>query len=139
MNTNQMLDFIKPYFEKPVFEEWQPDKYYMKYIFKGTKASIRKLNAKKAKDAAKHFPSSYDAIVGTTNSLSDILDKMEVLLGGMPEWCEREASWGLKGYYNGIIGRGTKRVSMKSFFAGGYNIQRLHIRCRCTPLKEAAA
>lgn len=268
MNTAQMLDFIKPYFEKPVLEEWQPDEYYMKHVFRGTKASIRKLNATKAKEdeklraayedelslynepiariekfgrlpaairdlffhtiewnvktgirvrkelevikdaveeydygflymkeqdiyeyfevryvgnephwfikegkrddlmynhrgikhikdidsfigtmqdyfkakaAARNFPCEYDSIVETSYSLVNILDNMEKLLGGTPEWCEREASWGLKGYYNGIIGRGSKRVSMKSFLAGGHNIQRLHIRCRCTPLKEAAA
>lgn len=92
----------------------------------------------RAKKAAAGFPLAYDAIVYATNKLLEILDVMRKLLDGTPEWVEREASWGVGGHYNGIIGRGNKRVSMKSFLAGGYNIQRLHIRCKCTLLKEVA-
>lgn len=78
------------------------------------------------------------SVAQAAKKLTDLLEGMEAVLGGAPEACERGAQWGVGGYYNGVLVRGTKRVSFKSFYAGGYNIQRLHIRVRYTELKKAA-
>lgn len=78
------------------------------------------------------------SIAVAAKKLTALLEGMEAVLGGAPEACERGAQWGVGGYYNGVLVRGTKRVSFKSFYAGGYNIQRLHIRVRYTELKSAA-
>lgn len=56
-------------------------------------------------------------------------------MSGVPEGFEREVRWGVGGYYNGVLVRNGVRVSFKSFWAGGWNIQRAHIRVRLTELK----
>lgn len=68
-------------------------------------------------------------------SMADIANDLTEKLGGVPEGCETDAHWGVGGYFNAIIFRGEKRVSFKSFLAGGWNIQRLHIRAKATLLK----
>lgn len=67
--------------------------------------------------------------------LNEILDQMRRVLGNLPDSCECGAHWGAGGEFNGIIGYNEKRASFKSFLAGGWNIQRLHIRCRITLLQ----
>ncbi|MCQ2299979.1 MAG: hypothetical protein MJZ81_07650 [Bacteroidales bacterium] len=67
--------------------------------------------------------------------MKDIANDLTFKLEGVPEGCETDAHWGVGGYFNAIIFRGEKRVSFKSFLAGGWNIQRLHIRVRATLLK----
>lgn len=67
--------------------------------------------------------------------MADIANDLTSKLEGVPEGCETDAHWGVGGYFNAIIFRGEKRVSFKSFLAGGWNIQRLHIRVRATLLK----
>lgn len=68
--------------------------------------------------------------------LTEILDQMKRVLGNLPDMCECGAHWGVGGEFNGIIGYNEKRASFKSFLAGGWNIQRLHIRCKITLLKS---
>ena len=75
-------------------------------------------------------------MVDTIGGRGGIVDKMVQTLGGMPDYCSYDTDWGVGGYYNGIVGRGEKRASFKSFYAGGWNIQRLHIRFRVTLLKH---
>lgn len=59
-------------------------------------------------------------------------------MGGAPDGFELGARWGVGGYYNGVLVREGVRVSFKSFWAGGWNIQRAHIRVRLTELKARA-
>lgn len=65
-----------------------------------------------------------------------IVEGIEGVLGGMPENVEFDAHWGVGGHFNGIVSREGKRASFKSFLAGGWNIQKLHIRFRVTLLKN---
>lgn len=67
--------------------------------------------------------------------VADIVDSIRKVLGGEPEGCSFDADWGVGGHFNGIVERAGKRASFKSFFAGGWNIQRLHIRFKVTLLK----
>lgn len=93
----------------------------------------------KAKETLGKIGQPITAVIETVESLERTLSVIADKLGGLPDYCEAAAEWGAGDYYNGVIGRAGKRFSLKSFLAGGYNIQRLHLRCRCTPLKEAAA
>lgn len=65
-------------------------------------------------------------------------DAMKKVLGGIPDGFERLEGWGVGGKFNGIVWRGDKRASFKSFLAGGYNIQRLHMRTKVTLLKPTS-
>ncbi len=67
--------------------------------------------------------------------IKGVLADITRVLGGKVEECVMGANWGVGGEFNGIVSKGDKRASFKSFFAGGWNIQRLHIRCRVTLLK----
>ena len=71
----------------------------------------------------------------TLERLGEIVDAMVKVLGGMPDGFERGHEWGVGGQYNGIVSRQGKRAKFTSFYAGGWNIQRLHIRYRVTLLK----
>ena len=71
----------------------------------------------------------------TLTRLGEIVDAMVKVLGGMPDGFERGHEWGVGGQYNGIVSRQGKRAKFTSFYAGGWNIQRLHIRYRVTLLK----
>lgn len=67
----------------------------------------------------------------------EIIAAIERVLGGAPDRFDGDlASWGVGGHFNGIVGRGERRAKFTSFLAGGYNIQRLHIRYRVTELKS---
>ncbi len=68
--------------------------------------------------------------------LNIIMDTIIRIMGGLPDDCEYDAKWGIDGNFNGIIKRGDKRASFKSFIAGGWNIQRQHIRFKVTLLKH---
>ena len=68
--------------------------------------------------------------------LAEIVDAMVKTLGGMPDGFERDHKWGIGGMYNGIVSRQGKRAKFTSFYAGGWNIQCLHIRYRVTALKD---
>lgn len=67
--------------------------------------------------------------------LYGIYEEMKAKLGGDPLICECNDGWGIGGHFNGILSRNEKRVSFKSFLAGGYNIQCLHVRFKMTVLK----
>ena len=67
--------------------------------------------------------------------IAEIVESIRNVLGGDPDGCSFDADWGVGGHFNGIVERAGKRASFKSFFAGGWNIQRLHIRFKVTPLK----
>lgn len=66
----------------------------------------------------------------------EIVKMIEKTLGGHAEDCSYDTDWGYGGHFNGIVTRGTQRASFKSFLAGGWNIQRLHVRFRVTLLKD---
>ncbi len=70
----------------------------------------------------------------TVERFAEIVDAMVRVLGGLPDGFERDHEWGIGGHYNGIVSREGKRAKFTSFYAGGWNIQRLHIRYRVTPL-----
>mgnify|MGYP003311763948 CR=1 FL=1 len=53
-----------------------------------------------------------------------------------PDKCSIDANWGVGGHFNGILESNGIRISFKSFVAGGYNIQRRHIRFKVTKLKD---
>lgn len=65
-----------------------------------------------------------------------IMVGIDKTLGGDPDACSYNTNWGVGGHFNGIVSRGAKRASFTSFLAGGWNIQRLHIRYRVTLLKD---
>lgn len=46
------------------------------------------------------------------------------------------ASFGYGGHFNGLLDYGDFKASFKSFLAGGWNIQRLHVRFRITRLSH---
>lgn len=75
-------------------------------------------------------------MVGNIGGHGGIVDSMVKVLEGMPEDVVFASDWGVGGYYNGVVSRGEKKASFKSFYAGGWNIQRLHIRFRVTLLKH---
>ena len=80
-----------------------------------------------------HSPST--VFVRMVEQIAEIVESIRKVLGGEPEGCSFDVDWGVGGHFNGIVERAGKRASFKSFFAGGWNIQRLHIRFRVTPLK----
>lgn len=80
-----------------------------------------------------HSPST--VFVRMVEQVADIVDSIRNVLGGDPDGCSFDADWGVGGHFNGIVERAGKRASFKSFFAGGWNIQRLHIRFKVTLLK----
>lgn len=82
------------------------------------------------------IPTAYNVISQYATSMHNMLQQMEKVLGGKPEGVEPGQEWGINGHYNGIVFGNGNRASFKSFLAGGWNIQRLHVRCRVTLLKE---
>lgn len=92
--------------------------------------------AKSELTQCEHASEAFCRLVDNIGGRGGIVDKMVQTLGGMPDYCSYDTDWGVGGYYNGIVGRGEKRASFKSFYAGGWNIQRLHIRFRVTLLKH---
>lgn len=66
-----------------------------------------------------------------------VMDGIWKTLGGDPDECSYDVGWGVGSHFNGIVSRDGKRASFKSFLAGGWNIQRLHVRFRVTLLKAA--
>ena len=92
--------------------------------------------AKSELTQCEHASEAFYRLVDNIGGRGGIVDKMVQTLGGMPDYCSYDTDWGVGGYYNGIVGRGEKRASFKSFYAGGWNIQRLHIRFRVTLLKH---
>lgn len=78
-----------------------------------------------------------DVFTDAVERFAEIVDAIERVLGGAPDaFAKEDASWGIGGHFNGIVGRGERRAKFTSFLAGGYNIQRLHIRYRVTELKS---
>ena len=67
---------------------------------------------------------------------ADIARQIEKVLGGAVDHVEQDANWGYGGHFNGIVGHEGKRASFKSFLAGGWNIQREHVRFRITLLNH---
>jgi len=67
--------------------------------------------------------------------LEDICESIVNVMGGIPTGIETDPHWGIDGNFNGIIFKDEKRASFKSFVAGGWNIQRRHIRFRIILLK----
>lgn len=54
--------------------------------------------------------------------------------GNYPTTCITDVNFGAGGHFNGILQSGDIKLSFKSFIAGGYNIQREHIRFKITKL-----
>lgn len=80
------------------------------------------------------YPSTI--FVELVERISNIIDDITKVLGGEPVNCSFDANWGVDGHFNGIVvGSNGKKASFKSFFAGGWNIQKLHIRFKVTLLK----
>jgi len=77
-----------------------------------------------------------DAIIITSNKCADILEMIRKEFNGNPDTCVRSVNWGVGGIFNGVLEGNCKKVSFKSFIAGGWNIQRRHIRFRITELKR---
>ena len=71
----------------------------------------------------------------TLARLGEIVDAMKNVLGGLPDGYEYCSDWGVGGHYNGIVSRNGRRAKFTSFYAGGWNIQRFHIRFKVTLLK----
>lgn len=76
------------------------------------------------------------ALAKSIVNVAGFADDIALKLGGDPEGCETDPHWGVGGYFNAILIREDRRVSFKSFFAGGWNIQRLHIRVKVSLLKQ---
>lgn len=73
------------------------------------------------------------AIRRITKHLEEIANSIvEIFNGEIPTVCEKSVHWGVGGRFNGVLAHKGKRVSFKSFGAGGYNIQRYHYRFRIT-------
>lgn len=79
---------------------------------------------------------SETALIFGIRRCSDIIEDMKRVLGNYPDHCETDGHWGKGGVFNGIVGYQEKRASFKSFLAGGWNIQRLHIRYKITLLQS---
>lgn len=77
-----------------------------------------------------------EIFVRTLLRLGEIVDAMKDVLGGLPDGYEHCSNWGVGGHYNGIVSRNGQRAKFTSFYAGGWNIQRLHIRFKVTLLKN---
>lgn len=71
-----------------------------------------------------------------SKKIEEIIMGIRKVLNGDPEHCEYDAHWGVGNEFNGVVSRGETKASFKSFLAGGWNIQRLHIRFRITLLKN---
>lgn len=85
-------------------------------------------------DGDQAYVSSIQRMAGT---LKRIMDEIKDSFNGeKPDACETGAGWGAKGNFEGVLRRGSERVSFKSFGAGGYNIQRFHFRFKVTKLKH---
>ena len=77
-----------------------------------------------------------NAIIHGTDKCSTIYSEIKFIFNGNPERCVKDPDWGVGGYFNGVLEGNGIKVSFKSFVAGGYNIQKRHIRFRMTKLKN---
>jgi len=99
---------------------------------------INLIHAKENDDLCGYGKNAYSAaICHMADVLVRVMDEIEEAFDGEePEECETGAEWGKDMHFDGILKSGDKRVSFKSFGAGGYNIQRFHYRFKCTRLKH---
>lgn len=88
------------------------------------------------KSASDHSLMPPECLCHCSYRLNDIIDSIIKILDGLPDDCEYDPTWGVGGNFNGIVKRGDKKASFKSFIAGGWNIQREHIRFKITLLKH---
>lgn len=90
----------------------------------------------KMKKLAEQTLSPQDGLIHGSYKIREIIDCIKKTLGGNPDKCDYDAHWGLNNEFNAVVGRNSLKASFKSFLAGGWNIQRLHIRYRITLLKN---
>lgn len=64
-----------------------------------------------------------------------LIDNNKAVEISIREWDEENQGYGPDGRINGIISGPRGRFSIKSIFAGGYNIQCLHVRVLVHKLK----
>jgi len=88
------------------------------------------------KSASDHSLMPPECLCHCSYRLNDIIDSIIKILDGLPDDCEYDPTWGVGGNFNGIVKRDDKKASFKSFIAGGWNIQREHIRFKITLLKH---
>ena len=91
---------------------------------------------KEYQNKAANIMDSETALILGCKKCYDIMLVMKRILGSFPDHCETDGHWGQGGVFNGIVGYQEKRASFKSFLAGGWNIQRLHIRYKITLLQS---
>lgn len=77
-----------------------------------------------------------DCLYHGSRKCFDICNEIKHIFNGNPERCVKDPNWGVGGYFNGVLEGNGIKVSFKSFVAGGYNIQKRHIRFRMTKLKN---
>ena len=88
------------------------------------------------RDSLNHIQTPGGVFHDLVERFGEIVKMIEKTLGGPAEDCSYDTDWGYGGHFNGIVTRGTQRASFKSFLAGGWNIQRLHVRFRVTLLND---
>lgn len=77
------------------------------------------------------------SIIHMSENLDNILKSIKMYFNGSkPTACLTDATWGYKGEFCGVLTDGVKKISFKSFSAGGHNIQKYHFRFKCTELKH---
>lgn len=82
------------------------------------------------------LPTIYSLFTRNLVRFAEMVDAIVKTLGGLPDEVTRGAHWGVGGHFNGIVAHQGRRAKFTSFFAGGWNIQCLHIRYRVTALKD---
>lgn len=83
-----------------------------------------------------HLVSKKNVLVNCILHIGRIIDNMKTIFEGYPTSCLTDPHWGVGGHFNGILEGNGHRCSFKSFIAGGYKIQCLHIRFKMTELRQ---